>query len=356
MLISIGILAWNEEDVIQQTLESLFEQSVFKKKIINDLPQFEWEIIVVPNGCSDATAKISESSLSGLIKDTEGLKIDYSVHEIKEPGKSNAWNRYIHEFLNKKSDLILMIDADIEFNESDTISNTIKALENNPKAVAAVDLPLKDAVKKSKKSFIEWISTTSSSVSSSNGPVAIAGSYYCARYATLKDIWLPNGLPVEDGFLRAMIITNCFRSKIDESKIIRVPNASHYFSTLTSITEIFKHEVRLVVGTAMNCYLTWDLLFFSTDPAGPGAGVVIKNKIEKDPMWYASVINNAVRNRGFWVLPKGMLFRRFSKVKGNHGLKLIKKSFVSIIGFILDLPVFIAANRRLKKGRGVGFW
>lgn len=356
MLISIGILAWNEEKVIKKTLASLFEQSVFKNQSADNMPQIEWEVIVVPNGCSDATAKISQLSLSALTKEATGVKIDFSVCEIKEPGKSNAWNRYIHEFSNKKSDFILMLDADIEFNESDTILNTIKVLENNASAVAAVDLPLKDAVKKRKKTFIEWISTKSSNVITSNGPVAIAGSYYCARYDALKQIWLPNGLPVEDGFLRAMIITNCFRSKIDESKIIRVPNASHYFSTLTNINEIFKHEVRLVIGTAMNCYLTWDLLQFVIDPDGPGAGIVIKNKQERDSTWYSSLINNAIRNRGLWVLPRGMLFRRFSKIKHTHGLKLIKLSFVSIIGFMLDLPVFIIANQRLKMGKGVGFW
>ena len=356
MLISIGILAWNEEKVIKKTLVSLFEQSVFKKQSTDTVPKIDWEIIVVPNGCSDNTAKISNKTLSALTNETQGVKIDFKVHEIKEPGKSNAWNCYIHEFSNKKSDFILMLDADIEFNEPDTILNTIKELEQNTHAVVAVDLPLKDAVKKRKKTFIEWISTMSSSVEISNRPAEIAGSYYFSRYDALKQIWLPKGLPVEDGFLRAMIITNCFRSEIDESKIIRVPNASHYFSALTSLNEIFKHEVRLVIGTAMNCYLTWDLLQFAVDPNGPGAGAVIKNKQERDPMWYSKLIHNAIRNRGLWVLPRGMLFRRFSKIKHTHGLKLIKLYFVSIIGFMLDFPVFIIANQKLKMGKGVGFW
>jgi glycosyltransferase involved in cell wall biosynthesis len=59
MLISIGIMAWNEENVIERTLISLFEQSVFSG-VNTDLPEAEWEIIVVPNGCSDRTAYSEE--------------------------------------------------------------------------------------------------------------------------------------------------------------------------------------------------------------------------------------------------------------------------------------------------------
>lgn len=354
MLISIGILAWNEEETIAKTLKSLLHQSVFTE--LNDnLSQLEWEIIVVPNGCSDNTATVAHTALTDLISQTNLKNISFKIHVLDMSGKSNAWNYYIHELSNKNSELILMIDADIEFKEKETIFNTVQALKQNPNALVAVDLPLKDAEKKKKKTFIEWISTTSSKVTTT-GPVGIAGSYYCARAEALKQIWIPIGLPVEDGFIRSMIVTNCFRSKIDNNKIIRAPNSSHYFSTLTTIKEIFKHEVRLVIGTTMNCYLTWDLLLFATDPFGPGAGIIIKNQLKNDPLWYKSLINNSIRNRGYWVLPKGMLFRRFSRLKHTNGISLIKLTIVSIVGFALDLPVFLSANRQLKKGNTIGHW
>jgi glycosyltransferase involved in cell wall biosynthesis len=354
MLISIGILAWNEESVIENTLSSLFRQSAFQ--VTSDLlSEAEWEIIVVPNGCSDGTAAVARRVLAKLVGQAVNPKIAFAVHELKESGKSNAWNHFIHEYSSKQAELILMIDADIEFGELETISNTVKALLQNPRAVVAVDQPLKDVVKKTKKTLLEWFSVTASSVSTSGTP-GIAGSFFCARTEALRQIWMPKGLSVEDGFLRAMIVTDCFRSAADEAKIIRAENASHYYETLTSFRAIFRHELRMVIGTAVNCYLTWDFLLFATDPSGPGAGVLIRNKTEKDPSWYPMLIDNSIKNHGFWVLPRGMLFSRFSRFKRYRGLGLVKCTLVVAVGFLLDLPVFIAANRRLKKGGIVGYW
>ena len=354
MLISIGILAWNEEDVIATTLSSLFRQSAFQAEK-NDLPDTEWEIIVVPNGCSDNTSAIAQRVLTDLVAQQRDQKITFSIYELQEAGKSNAWNYYIHEFSNKHADLIMMIDADIEFGETETISNTVKALCQNPQAIVAVDQPLKDVVKKSNKTLTEWISVTASRVSNV-GPPGIAGSFFCARTDALRQIWMPKGLAVEDGFLRTMIVTDCFRTAINEARIIRAKNASHYYETVTSLKGIFRHELRIVLGTAINCYFTWDFMMFATDPVGPGAGVLIKHWMEKDPSWYPRFIDNAIKNHGFWVLPRGMLFRRFSRFKSYHGLGLIKWSLFAMLGFLLDLPVFVAANRQLKKGAAIGYW
>ncbi|MHB1140956.1 MAG: glycosyltransferase family 2 protein [Sulfuricaulis sp.] len=354
MMISIGILAWNEADVIEKTLVSLFRQSVFQGAD-SDLPGTEWDIIVVPNGCSDDTAAIARQVLARLVGQVEGQKITLAVRELEESGKSNAWNHYVHEFSNRHADLILMIDADIEFGEPETISNTVKALLQNPQAMVAVDLPLKDVVKKTRKTLVEWISAAASSVSMT-GPPAISGQFFCARANALRQIWMPKGLAVEDGFLYSMIVTDCFRSAIDKGKVIRAENATHYYETLTGIRAIFRHELRIIIGTAVNCYFTWDFLLFATDPSGSGAGMLIKNRIEKDPSWYRAFISNAVRNHGFWVLPRGMLFRRFSGFGSKRGFGLAKSALVAMAGFLLDLPLFIAANRRLKKGGTIGYW
>jgi glycosyltransferase involved in cell wall biosynthesis len=354
MLISIGILAWNEEDVIETTLISLFRQSAFQGAV-GDLPDAEWEIIIVPNGCSDNTAVIAQRVLECLVGQHDGQKITFAIHELEEAGKSNAWNHYIHEFSNKHADLIVMIDADIEFGERETISNTINALCQNPQAFVAVDLPLKDVVKKPKKTLIEWVSATASRVSTV-GPPGISGQFFCARTDMLRQIWMPKGLSVEDGFLRAMIVTDCFRTAINEERIIRAENATHYYETVTSLRGIFNHELRIVIGTAVNCYFTWDFMIFATDPAGPGAGVLIRNWMGKDSSWYPRFIENTIRNHGAWVLPRGMLFRRFARFKHYRGLGLVKGSLFAMLGFLLDLPVFIAANRRLKKGGAVGYW
>jgi glycosyltransferase involved in cell wall biosynthesis len=354
MLISIGIMAWNEENVIERTLISLFEQSVFSG-VNTDLPEAEWEIIVVPNGCSDRTAEIAHRTLAMLIQRNPERMASFAVREISESGKSNAWNRYVHEFSNSRADLMVLIDADIEFGERETIANAVRGLIANPEASVAVDLPLKDAVKKPHKSLLETISLAGSE-SLAKGVATIAGSFYCARAHTLREIWMPKGLSGEDGFLRAMVLTDCFRSAINERRIIRVANATHYYETLTSLKNIFRHELRLVIGTATNCYLTWDFLAYAVDPKGPGAGVLIRNRLEENPLWYQQLLDNSIKNHGFWVLPRGMLLRRFAKRQQGSRPRTVKQMAMAVIGFLLDVPVFLVANQKLKKGDAVGFW
>jgi glycosyltransferase involved in cell wall biosynthesis len=354
MLISIGILAWNEADVIEKTLASLFEQSALRGPV-GDVADAKWEVVVVPNGCTDDTAARAERALARLVAATGRNDIAWAVHEVAEAGKSNAWNRFVHDFSSPEAELIVMIDADIEFGEVETIANSVTALLGNPHAVVAVDQPLKDAVRKRRKTLLERF-TVAASHAAGGGAPAIAGSFYCARASSLRQIWMPAGLAGEDGFLRAMIVTDCFRKPADDSRIIRAPHASHFFETLTSPGAIFRHEVRLTIGTALNCYLTWDLLLFATDPEGPGAGVLIRNRMARDPRWYPTLIDNAIRNHGWWVLPRGMLFRRFSGARRNQGVGRLKWFAIAVAGFLLDLPVFLAANRKLKKGKAIGYW
>jgi len=250
---------------------------------------------------------------------------------------------------------MLLLDADIEFGELETIERTLCALREDKKAQVVVDRPLKDAVRRKKKSLLERISLRQSRSEESSGAPRLAGSFYLARAAMLRQIWLPKGLPSEDGFIRSMIVTNCFRAAPDEERIARAEGASHYFETLVSPRRILAHELRVTIGTAINCYLAWDLLLFATDPEGPGAGITIRNWTRQDERWVQKVVSNAVANRGWWVLPRGMLLRRFAPVRRPGGFKL-RRAALCALTFAIDLPILLTANRVLKKNKGLGFW
>jgi hypothetical protein len=114
--------------------------------------------------------------------------------------------------------------------------------------------------------------------------------------------------------------------------------------------------LRLVIGTALNCYLVWDFLIFATDPRSNGAGELIRNQLETDPNWYSRLIANSIRNRGWWVLPRGMLFRRFAGHESRRGLRLLRWFLIASVGFLFDFPIFIFANRRLKNSNLIGYW
>jgi glycosyl transferase family 2 len=354
MLISVGILAWNEAQVIGSLLESLFRQTALTGA--DELTRaYSWEIVVVPNGCSDNTAEISRRVLEEQIASIGRTNVVGRVMELTEAGKSNAWNQYVHSLSSATAELIVMVDADIEFGETQTLANTVRALLEDPRAHAAVDLPLKDAVKKTRRSLVERVSLAGSGAAL-QGPPGLSGQFFCARSAVLRGIWMPKGMSVEDGYIGAMLRTDCMLSQEDHRRIIRAPGATHYYETLTSLRSIFHHELRLVMGTALNCYLIWDFLLFATDPRGAGAGVLMRNLLERDPHWYAKLMANSIRARGWWVLPQDMLFRRFGNLAHRRGLRWLRALAVALVGFLLDLPIFLVANHWLKKQRAIGFW
>ena len=352
MLISVGILAWNEEDRIEKTLRSLFQQTALIDP--SSVPgNSTWEIIVVPNGCTDGTVACARRTLEDLTSSSNRKSISWVVHEIHEAGKSNAWNEFVHHISSTDAALFVMLDADIEFGEPETIARSINSLLNDKYAVAVVDLPLKDAIRKTTRTLIETVSLRFSA-SSIAAPPSISGQFFCARSAALRDIWMPKGLSVEDGFLSAMIQTDCLRRPTDMRKIIRAERATHYYETLTSIRSILQHELRLILGTTLNCYLIWDCLFFATDPKGHGAGATIRHKMNENSDWYRSLIDNAIKNHGHWRLPRGMFYRRFHGLRNNKNP--LRSLPIALLGFSIDLPLFLYANYLLKKRTIVGYW
>lgn len=355
MIVSIGMLAYNEADVISLTIDSLLAQSAFRPEASAALGVTHWEMVVVPNGCRDDTGAVADAAFRRALAALPNRNISHRVVELKEPGKSNAWNEFIHRIARADTDVFVMIDTDIEFGHVDTILNCLRELNTNPRAKVVVDTPLKDFLKKDKLSLIERISARGSDMRF-EGQIGIAGSFYCARAETLRQVWMPRGLSGEDGFLKGMIVTDCFRIDPDPSRLARAADATHYYEGLTGLKQIFHHELRMVIGTCLNCYFMWDFLKFATDPSGPGAGELIRNRVAHDPEWYRKTIMNQVRNRGFWVMPHGLTLRRFSALKGLGFGRLLRRLPMALAGFLLDIPVFIVANRRLKSGRAIGFW
>jgi glycosyltransferase involved in cell wall biosynthesis len=354
MIVSIGIMAYNEAAGIANTIASLLAQSAFHVAA-EAAAVSEWEIIVVPNGCTDDTDAVSTKALNALVPGIANSKISHAVRVLKQGGKSNAWNQYIHEMSRKDADVFVLVDADIEFGHPDTVLNCLTELRTNPRAKVVVDLPLKDFLKKPKLSWLESISAKSSGEKLGE-PIGIAGSFYCASASLLRQVWMPNGLSSEDGFLKGMVVTDMFRGEPDLDCVVRAKNATHYYEGLTSLKDIFRHELRMVIGTSLNCYFMWDFLKFAVDPKGPGAGVLIRDQLAADPTWYRRTIENQIKNRGWFVFPRGMMFQRFTSMRGLNWQRKLRRLPVVLVGTLLDIPTYWMASRKLRSGRALGFW
>jgi glycosyltransferase involved in cell wall biosynthesis len=395
MKLSIGILAYNESDSIAILLKSLCQQS-----LLTSLNKgFLIEIIVVPNGCSDNTASIARDTLKLLSKNEQALW-NWKVCEVKEAGKSNAWNLFIHQFAAPDADFFCLMDADIQLHDRNTLEKMLKVLVENPEYWIALDQPIKDIELKENKSWLDKLSLAVSK-SSNAGQLYICGQLYCGRAEPLRNIWMPAGLPVEDGFLTQMVISENFtiEDPTFAKRIVRVAEASHVFEAYTNPFKLINHEVRVVVGIVINAFLTCYLqeklypkgvlkdslsvteqytisegVSFRTrvqcalalaaprEGASSGgstnltAGMLINKWNQENPLWLNDFVRNSLTKERRWLIPISLVFRRYRSLR-NHSLwKALLRMPIATLAFMVDISIFIRANSTLHRKVITNYW
>src|SRR5438874_7356264 len=107
---SIGIIAWNEEEAIQATLESLWQQSLFAQLRRRGLRA---EIICVANGCTDRTAELARLFFEKIKDEPLRAAVSCRVVELSERGKNNAWKVYVPSFSAANAARLILMVADI---------------------------------------------------------------------------------------------------------------------------------------------------------------------------------------------------------------------------------------------------
>jgi hypothetical protein len=347
MKISIGMFAYNEAARIGETIRAVFAQTLVCK--MPERVQLV-ELVVVPNGCKDDTAGVSRrviaEELAKLSDDVRG-RVSARVEELGEPGKSNAWNQFVHRLSDRSADAVLMLDSDIAFNHEYCFVMLLEKLEKSPEAWCVVGRPLKDIALKKDKSIVDRISLLGSA-STATGPATIAGSMYLIRGAIVRRIWMPVGLLTEDGFLRAMLITEFFSNKTERpDRIVREERASQIFEAVKNPSGLFKHARRLLVGARINACVydrLWNL------PEGEDAGDWAERQQRANPNWLKELVRERIAGKGWWVMQRGLLMDRFHRVLRKPMPRKLAHLPVAIAAFPFDLAVLLSANRAVRRG------
>lgn len=350
MIISIGILAWNEEECIGITLRSLLEQSLIRK--LSPTGDRRVEVIVVPNGCSDATAERAVAALQqGSLSLPEG-GLSWRVETVAEPGKVNAWNLFVHRFSHPQADYICLMDADILLGHPDTLANMVRALEEDDHAAVAVDLPCKHIATKARKSLADRLSLAVSGMTQA-APGQLTGQLYCARGPVLRRVHMPLGLLVEDGFLKQMLCTDLMRKPCDNSRVVRAPEATHVFEAYTGVKDVFLNQRRQQIGHAVYTYLRD---YLRERVGEKDAGQIIAENHACDPDWFRALIRERVQQGGWWVMYPGAFSVRWRRLRALSPWQAVVRLPVALAAFLLDGVVLVAANRRLRSGQLAGVW
>lgn len=347
MNVSIGILAHNEEQGIGATLRGLAGQSLFQPQCRERLGVDRIQVACIPNGCTDGTALRAGEIFAALTPDDS---VRFEVRDLAMPGKSRSWNEFVHSISDPAADYLVLMDADIEFGATDVIEKLIRRLESDAVALVATDRPMKRGKPRQERSLQENVSRQASAQIDTSG--AISGQLYCARSSELRRIWMPLALPVEDGFLAAMISTDGFTVPGRPGSIVQVPDAFHYYDDHGGLADFIRHESRIIVGSVINAWL-----FRSLWRAGRNGhvGVHIRDRNLHDPAWLDDLVKvEAARFR--WSVPLDFLFKRMAPLSNQPLLTKLKRAPVAMIATLLEIVACVKANHLLRQSNSTRFW
>ena len=341
MKIGIGIMAYNEAARIRATLASLREQDLLARGAGGD----DIDIRVVANGCRDDTAAVAGRACDELFAGLPGVHAGVAV--LEQAGKSNAWNEYVHRLAAPDADRLILMDGDITLVGAGTLRQLVDALSAAPEAHASVDTILKDIALKADLSARERMSLAASELTRA-GPPKLAGSLYCARGPVLRGIWMPVGLLVEDGYLKALLCTDNFTRPDNPARLVRAPDAAHVFEAVTDARILFRHEVRILVGSAVN-FILFDHLRARVTSGEGDAGAIVGRLNAQQPDWFPRLVDESLRRRGWWLAPTGFILLPLQQLRHLPAAARLRRLPAALLRAAFNLAAAVAANTQLRR-------
>lgn len=342
--VGVGILARNEEADIANLIGDLGRQTLL------DDDRFSIDVFVVANGCTDRTVDVAEQALS--LAPFRKLTISTSIHDLPVAGKSNAWNELVHRIAPDDIAYMFFLDADIRIPEKESLKLMLDSLMSSPTAIVAIDASVKDIELEQPRGVVERLIRAGTGTAEDKTR-AIAGACYCVLFSEVRAIRMPIGLPGEDGYLRAMLLTSSFAHEERMERHLFVPGAYHVFESLRNLPDVLKHNVRLAIATAVNAQLFWHIRALRRQ--GVDVAEHIRERNLADPDW----INDLIRERlkySYTPVGKRYLLRRLKQACRHPRRWSPKVWAIALLGTAFDCIVFVKATVLMRRGAGAGYW
>ena len=329
MKVDLGVFAHNEAAGIAAVVRALRAQAV---------PGLDLRILVLANGCRDATAALAAEAGA-------------EVADLPEGGKSRTWNRFVHDLSRPDAAVLIFADADIELPEPDALARLVAGLRANPALHVMNSRPVKDIV-----AHPQGLGWQDRLIAMAGGTLddwqkAICGQLYAMPAARARAHWLPIGLPVEDGFLRAMVLTDALTVPEDMARIDGA-DVWHIYESERTIPALIRHQVRIVIGSAIN------MAVFETirAVAAPDRAVALRHAAQQEG-WLADVIRARLPRLPDGFVPLHFLVKRSQNLlRAPRRLLRPKGILLLLAGFGFDLIVYVLAQIRMARGTGAGHW
>lgn len=334
--VDIGLFAHNEAAGIADMLRGLAAQDILFAT------EFSVRVLVLANGCNDATVTVAKSVSSPA----------FDVVELAAGGKSRTWNRFVHDLARPDADVLVFMDADIAFGATDALRMLVQHLQSRPEVWVINSQPIKDIIAKP-----DGLSTLDKLIAAASGGLddwktAICGQLYAMPALRARTFHLPIGLPVEDGFLRAMVLTDALTKDEDFTKIDGAGGVFHIFASERSLGALIKHQTRIVIGSAINAVCFGHLRARPTDQRHTALRLAAQNDD-----WLTAVLKRDLPKWPFGYVPIHFLVKRLGFLMANPNRMLRPKQvLIAVAGFGFDAIVYVQAQIAMWRGAGSGHW
>lgn len=288
-------------------------------------------ILVLANGCRDDTAALARAAGA-------------EVADLAKGGKSRTWNRFVHDLSRAEADTLVFADADIAWTEPDALARLIAGLAGRPGLWVLNSQPVKDLALRGASTLVERLALRAAG-GLDDWKTAICGQLYAMPAARARRFHLPAGLPVEDGFLRAMVLTDALAAPEDFGRIDGLDGLFHVFASERSLGGLIRHQERIVIGSAINACLFAQLRAL---PASARTAALVR--AATDEGWLAAVLRAGLPRAPFGYVPFHFLVKRLARPGALRRLP------ITLLGLGFDAIVFLRAQIRMARGAGAGFW
>jgi hypothetical protein len=329
--VEIGLFAQNEAVGIADMLSHLAGQDVFGAG-------FDVQVHVLCNGCEDDTVMQAQFAAP------EG----FVVHDLAEGGKSRTWNAFVHRLARRDANVLLFVDTGIRWPDAGALKRLVEGVQARPDLHVLNSQPIKDIAVDGPQGMVERLIAASAG-GLDDWRSSICGQFYAMPGDAARRYILPIGLPVEDGFLHAMVVTDRFTAADDNSRIDGLEGAWHIYPSERTVAGLIRHQTRLVVGSAINA-----AVFRHLKAEGFERIARELSKAAADEDWLPGVLRLRLPRLPYAYVPLHFAVKRAGRRMPGTGL--VRRLCLKVLGVGFDVIVYLNAQMKMARGVGAGHW